>query len=505
MITLYIKPNHGAHSMAVMGFPDDDSLYRAMERTNPWWTGRRMPNALVREFRRPGYADLMLHMAEHPVQAVLGARQVGKTTLLYQAAAELVAGGDPRRVMLLSLDEPGLFPSADNLRRMLDIYGLRVLGESLYDLSQDTYVILDEVQAVANWQQVVKAVVDRRGPLTFIVAGSSSANIFGASESLVGRMRHQAMEPMSFCEELSFKGYAHAAAVREAGAGLRGALAKSVEEGKHGAFHDRAADALVELAPFQDALKIALSEYMLYGGCPGIAAMKDPVHKAIELKRTARSSMYNDILKVGSVRNPRVLEDLFQMLAEGSPHMIGKDRLIGRLGINKATLDAYLHLLEATYLLSYSSVYSAGSPAGARSPKKAYVNDAGIRNAALSLNDERMLLDPTEVGMIAETVACSHARRLWESLDYTAMSYMPRYWRTDRGREVDLVMIPHRRPVPIEVKYRQHVDAADLKGLSRFVDRYEPGVALALTQDRVRLIGDSIVAIPLWLYLVMCG
>ena len=99
----------------------------------------------------------------------------------------------------------------------------------MYDLSRDTYVVLDEVQAVANRQQVIKAAVDRRGPLTFIVSGSSGAGMFGASESLVGRIRHQAMRPMSFCEALSFKGCAHAAAVEKAGASLRAALAKSIE------------------------------------------------------------------------------------------------------------------------------------------------------------------------------------------------------------------------------------------------------------------------------------
>ena len=158
--------------MAAPGFPDDDSLYRAMERTNPWWAGRRMRDATVREFRRPDYSELMRRMAEHPVQAVLGARQVGKTTLLRQVAAELVARNDPLRVMFLPLDETSLFPSADNLRRMLDLYGLRVLGESLYDLARDTYVVLDEVQAVPDWQRAIKGVVDRRGPLTFIVSGS---------------------------------------------------------------------------------------------------------------------------------------------------------------------------------------------------------------------------------------------------------------------------------------------------------------------------------------------
>ena len=492
--------------MAAIGVPDDDRLYMAMERANPWWAERRMRDGTVCEFRRPDYAELMRHIGEHPVHAVLGARQVGKTTLLRQVASELVDNGDPKRVMLLPLDEPGLFASADNLRRMLDLYGLRTLGESMHDLAGETYVILDEVQSVANWQRVVKAVVDRRGPLTFIVSGSSSADIFGGSESLVGRVRHQEMGPMSFCECLAFGGHAHAAAAAEAGEGLRGALARAAEEGDPGAFYERARGAMLDLAPAQDGLKIRLSEYMLYGGCPGIAASSDPAYKADELKRTIKLSMYNDIIKVGNVRNPGVLENLFYMLAEGSPRLINKDRMLRQLAINKVTLDAYLHLLEATYLLSYSSAYSSGASARIRAQKKAYVNDAGMRNAALSRIDARTLSDPTEVGMLAETVACGHTRRLWRSLDRAAMSYMPHYWRTGgAGDEVDLVMSLHRRPVPIEVKYRQHVDASDLRGLLRFVGRFKPGVALALTQDGVRLIDDAVVAVPLWLYLVMCG
>ena len=491
--------------MAAMGMPDDDSLYRLMMLSNPWWIGQQIQGGLVREFRRPDYAELMRRMKEHPVQAVLGARQVGKTTLLYQVVAHLVANNDPRRVMFLSLDESGLLPSADNLRRMLDLYALRTLGESMHSLAKQTYVILDEVQAVNNWQQVLKSVVDRRGPATFIVSGSSSADIFGSSESLAGRVRHQTMEPMSFCESLAFKNHAHAAAAAEAGAGLRRALAESVEEEDPGAFHDHAREAILELAAAQDGLKIHLAEYMLYGGCPGIVASADPVYRMEELRRTVGWSMYNDIVKVGNIRNPRALEDLFYMLAEGSPRLINKVKMQRTMGINKVTLDAYLYLLEATYLLSYSHVYSSSPSGRIRTQRKAYINDAGIRNAVLAVNDARMRTDPTEVGRIAETVACSHTRRLWRSLDPAPMSHVPQYWRTDRGDEVDLVMSIHRKPVPIEVKYRQRVDASDLKGLSRFVDRFKPGLALALVQDRVRMVDDVTVTIPLWLYLVMCG
>lgn len=492
--------------MAAAGVPDDDGLYRAMELSNPWWSGRRTEDGSARKFRRPGCAELLRRLGEHPVHILLGARQAGKTTMLRQVAAELVGGGDPRRVMFLPLDEPRLFPSADNLRRMLDLYGLRTLGESMHDLAGDTYVILDEAQSVDGWQRVAKAAVDRRGPLTFIAAASSSASVFGRAESLAGRVRHQETGPMSFCECLAFGGHAHAAAAAEAGAGLRGALAASVENASPAAFHERARGAMLELAPARDGLKIRLAEYMLYGGLPGIAAGGDPARRAVELKRTIKLSMYSDVVKVGSVRSPGALEGLLYTLAEGSPRIVNRDRLAGRLGVNKATLDAYLRLLEAAYLVSYSAAYSSGLPSGARSQIKAYVNDAGIRNAVLSRIGPGGPQGPAEAGLLAETVACSHTRRLWESLDHAAMSHMPRYWRDGgTGGGAGMVMSPHRMPVPIEVRYRQHVDAPDLRGLLRFVGRFKPGVALALTQDQVGLIDGAVVAVPLWLYLVMCG
>ena len=491
--------------MAAIGIPDDDDLYRIMEQSNPWWAGGRIQDGRVREFRRPEHAELMRRMGEHPVQAVLGARQVGKTALLYQVVADLVAANDPRRVMFLPLGEFGLFPSADNLRRMLDLYGIRTLGESMCDLGKRTYVVLDEVQAVPNWQKVARAAVDRGGPLRLIVAGSPSAGALRGSEPLAGKMRRQTMAPMSFCESLAFRNHRHAGAAAKAGKGLRRALAESVEKKDPTAFHDSARDAMLELAPAQDGLGVHLFEYMLYGGCPGIVASSDPVHKAGELKRTMKWSMYNDVVKAGSIRNPRVLEDLFYMLAEGSPRLIDKGRMQRMLGINKATLNAYLCLLEATHLLSYSHAYSSRTSGSTRARRKAYVCDVGVRNAVVSMSDARMLTDPAKAGMLAETVACSHTRRLWETLDHAATSHMPHYWRTGGGDEVDLVMSPRGMPVPIEVKYRQHVESSDLKGLLHFVDKFKPGVALALVQDSVRLVGDSTVAIPLWLYLVMCG
>ena len=103
-------------------FPSDGDLVAEMAVQNPWWAGGGVPRARLQEFKRPDYFELARHLDDHPVHGLLGARQVGKTTVLYQLAAELVLRQrDPRRVMFATLDEAGLFPSADNLRRMLGL------------------------------------------------------------------------------------------------------------------------------------------------------------------------------------------------------------------------------------------------------------------------------------------------------------------------------------------------------------------------------------------------
>ena len=138
------------------------------------------------------------------------------------------------------------------------------------------------------------------------------------------------------------------------------------------------------LAPARRDLDVLLSEYLLYGGYPGVAAANGGARKTAELKTHVRLSMYSDIVKVGNIRNPEIIEQLFYMLAQKSPRLVNKDRMNRSLGINRRTLDAYLYLLKATYMVSYASQYAPSSLVRARAEKKVYVNDTGVRNAALS-------------------------------------------------------------------------------------------------------------------------
>lgn len=491
--------------MAAAEYPSDDELFEALQSQNPWWTGGGVPDGLKREFKRADYAEMLRRLDdqdyEHHIHALVGARRVGKTTVLHQLVDELVSRGDPRRVVFAALDDEALYPGADNLRRLLSLHSRRVLREQPHRPAQRTYVILDEIQTAGNWQAALKNVVDRRGPTTVVVSGSSSAGMFGASAPLLGRIRRQTMMPMGFAEYASFMGRPYAPELARAGGNLRGVLAAAARDGDARRLHGRAAESLQDLALAKGDILMDLSEYMAYGGCPGIAATRDHNSKREQLKTHLRLSIYQDIVKGGGVRSPRVLEPLFAVLARKSPRIVNKERIAKNLGINKATLDTYLDFLRAAYLVSYSDPYA---PVRTRAERKVYVNDAGMRNAATSSTYVDSLSGSAETGLLAESVAGDHTRRLWAALDPAAMPEMPYYWRSGRGDEVDMVIDLRHRPLPIEVRYRRQVEASDLRGLSRFADRFGPGLALALTQDHTRLIDDLIVCMPLWLYLAMC-
>ena len=108
-----------------------------------------------------------------PVVAILGARQVGKTTLARQIGA-----ADRGSVTRFDLENP--IDRARLADPMLALAGLKGL------------VILDEVQHAPELFQVLRVLADRpRRPARFVVLGSASpALLRQSSESLAGRIAH---------------------------------------------------------------------------------------------------------------------------------------------------------------------------------------------------------------------------------------------------------------------------------------------------------------------------
>src|SRR3989339_516794 len=125
------------------------------------------------------YPELLEGLQNFPVVGLVGPRQVGKTSMARELAAQLGKGAVmldlERPTDLAKLTEPELFlePLADRL------------------------VILDEVQLRPDLFGVLRALVDaQRRPGRFLILGSAApALIQQSSETLAGRIEYLELAP----------------------------------------------------------------------------------------------------------------------------------------------------------------------------------------------------------------------------------------------------------------------------------------------------------------------
>ncbi len=107
----------------------------------------------------------------HPVAGIIGARQVGKTTLAHAYAA-----GAKMRVSYFDLEDPeDLARLADPMLALKTLKGL---------------VVIDEVQRLPEIFRVLRVLADRPGrQARFLILGSASPELLGqGAESLAGRV-----------------------------------------------------------------------------------------------------------------------------------------------------------------------------------------------------------------------------------------------------------------------------------------------------------------------------
>jgi predicted AAA+ superfamily ATPase len=130
---------------------------------------------------RRQYSALQSALAAFPVVGLVGARQVGKTTL----AKQLAMGPGVDAVML-------------DLERPSDLAKLRE-PELYLEQHRDRLVILDEIQRLPDLFPILRALVDTdRRPGRFLLLGSASPDLIqGASESLAGRIRYLELDPLT--------------------------------------------------------------------------------------------------------------------------------------------------------------------------------------------------------------------------------------------------------------------------------------------------------------------
>ena len=475
-------------------------IAEALRRQNPWWVTGKVPSELAKRARRPLFAGLWTALKKDPAVALVGPRQAGKTTLMYQVIEEILLGKgfDPRRVLFLSFDDPALPPpTRDLLNGVLAIHEEEVLREPLKREGEIRYVFLDEVSTLPGWSRTIKGWYDQKFPLKFVLSDSSNTRLMrGAAEHLVGRVDILRVYPMDFREYVAFH---HSEILVKADlASVRNAVEKALHSGEVGRIARAFEEVLWIAEEHHSEVRLAMNRYLLADGYPGISGVESPLQAAAILNRYVQLTLYRDIVREFGVRNPRSLERLVSLIAAESSQRMDFGTLGQTLGLKYETIRDYLDYLESVFLVGASEFYSKSRAKQLRRPRKLYLRNCGIRNALAGALDEQLLADPARLGRVVETVVFDHVLRFVE-----ARVPFPRvhYWQDPKGREVDIVFNMSKHPVGVEVKHATSIRDSDLGGLTAFMEAHPGSVGLVVTKDTFERRGKTLL-VPLATFLL---
>ncbi len=136
------------------------------------------------------------------ILALIGPRQAGKSTVLYQLMGQLLADGvTPAPILHINFEELELSPylKLELLDKIYDLYRARIHPKG------KAYIFLDEIQNVPQWERWVRARNDTENVKIFITGSSSALMSQELAAVLTGRNLTFRICPLSFREVLEIK------------------------------------------------------------------------------------------------------------------------------------------------------------------------------------------------------------------------------------------------------------------------------------------------------------
>ncbi len=323
----------------------------------------------------------------HKAIILLGARQVGKTTLLQNLQKRLITEGKNVRFLNCDLEEE---------RQAINTTSRTLLDRLVNDMDA---IFIDEIQRLDNPGLTLKILVDLYPQLMILVTGSSSYDLRNQlNDALTGRYIDFLLHPLSFLEVI-----------------------ENSPGGKDPAL----------LRPIADVL---LPDVLRFGLYPEIFLEPNPATKQLLLSKIVESYLFKDILAYQRIRYSQAIIDLARALAYQIGSEVNENELARRLKIDRKTILSYIEILEKAFVVKRIHPFSRNPRREIGKQSKLYFIDLGIRNALI--NDFNDLEVRTDVGAIWENFLIVERWKLFSNQGKTIQS---RFWRSYSGAEVDYI------------------------------------------------------------------
>lgn len=401
-------------------------------------------------YRRALETTLPDDFAIYPVVALVGARQVGKSTLARQIA-------EAREMAYLTLDDDELLDEAKEMpRRLLERTG-------------PGGICIDEAQRAPELFLAVKKQVDvDQRPGRVILTGSNQPAL-GASvgDSLLGRAAYRTLRPLSQSE----------IRLSEADDGWSALFQESDQNALIDLLQDRAA--LNTTSDWRDIVRI--------GGYPRALAAP-PAAAGRVLDDYIKTFVQKDVRDVLNIESPERFEAFLRLAYARTGQELNYSSMSADLGMKVTTLRSWGDALQRSYMIELVPAYTNNAGERVIKSPKLYAVDVGLAIAGARETE------PT--GFHLETLVASDLLR-WRD---AAAGRLVSHWRLGTGQEVDFIVQQHATRVAVEVKSTRAVTSDDARHLRTFKERTGNEVrAIVLSCDpEVRTLKGNVLAAPWW-------
>lgn len=359
---------------------------------------------------------------------LLGARQVGKSTLLSH-----------------------LFPDVKSIvfDPVQDIYNARQDPEFFLN-SFPTPLILDEVQYVPELLASLKRKIDKNDAKgQYFLTGSQNFSMLrNIAESMAGRVAIFHLENFTPQEIL--------------GLGTKEGWVPSYLEMPDSFFLNRKTIPIAANFP-------PLVEFLFRGTFPGTCT----------LPTSQIPRYFNSYVQTYIERDVRVQEDIRQLTefsrflglsAALTAQEINTSQLGREIGITPQTARRWLDLLSFTYQWFEILPYHGNTIKRISGKKKGYFKDSGFACYLQRIESPNGLLVHPKLGAIFETWVINTIHQQFATLEVPPMTY---HWRSSGGAEVDLILERNGKLYPIEIKCKTNLTKGDLSGMVAFRNTYK--------------------------------
>lgn len=283
--------------------------------------------------------DLIVRMHNGLIKVITGLRRSGKSYLLFEIFKSYLLENNisESHIIEISLDQRKN-KQYRNPDTILDFIESSIFDDDTY------YVFLDEVQMLEDFEEVLNSLLHIKN-VDIYVTGSNSRFL---SKDIITEFRGRGDEIHIY--PLTFK----------------------------------------EFMQVYDGDKYeGLSEYMIYGGLPLVATMKNDEQKVKYLENLFEETYLKDIKERYKIEKAQEMDDLIKVLASSVGSLSNPSKIADtfksslKSDISMNTIKNYITYLEESFLINEANRYDVKGRKYIGTPLKYYFEDIGLRNAKL--------------------------------------------------------------------------------------------------------------------------